>query len=191
VGASILLSEILHYDRDPEARTHLLRARATLDKFSRQIDDLEQRIKALASGAESALPWRDLPVAWENRVTGYENTKTLPAVLATPDTPWVYGGVSKVLTDITRPSTIRIRCRSLRGQVGFCLINEDGSEVLSEQILVTPDMGEIEVRLVYMPNGADQRIVARNWDDPGRTGEVVVDAVDILTHSWAETALVA
>jgi hypothetical protein len=189
VGASILLSEILHYDRDPDARSHLTKAKATLEKMRRQIEALEQQFKAYDTGAESALPWRALPVAWENRVEGYANTASLPAVLATPDTPWVYGGVSKVLTDITRPSTIRIRCKGVRGQVGFCLINEDGSEVLSEQMMVSPDMGETEVKLVYTPNGATQRIVARNWDDPGRTGEVIVEAVDILTHSWADVAL--
>jgi|GEM_PF-6333860 len=122
--------------------------------------------------------WKPLYAPWKSLIPTHADAETLPAKLATPDKSWAYGAVTD-LVETDKPATIRIKAKGLSGKVGFCLISEDYSNLASNQVLVTAQDKDATIELKFEPEKSPARLLVRNYNDNGKTGEVEIASVEI------------
>ena len=115
---------------------------------------------------------------WKPLITSHPDADALPAKLATPEQAWAYGAFTE-LVETDGPAVIRIQATALSGKIGFCLISEDYSNLASNQVLITADSGPSMVELKFLPEKSPARLLVRNYNDQGRTGEVEIAQIDI------------
>jgi hypothetical protein len=163
VNAALLLHDILRAQGGGGAGYYLGKAKTALKRLEAQI---EQR-----SQSETWLP---LSVGWSYGAPPPER----PTVISVPADFWVYGAKSDVLP-LDRPTTIRIRAQVLNNRVGFCLMDAQTEEPISEQCMLSQEMGEELILLVYA--GRPARLGVRNWGDKDHASEVDVRAIEYVT----------
>ncbi len=193
-SAALLLCDILADKNDPSALRYLEQARASIRKQMEKISAYDRRYGldpdpivgtapsgAQSSQADTASPWRPLPTTWRGKAPGQADVEGLPANLVTPEPAWAYGAVSDPL-QTSSPATVRIRARTTKGKIGFCMIRADDGSLASEQHLVTPESNGGPVMIAFTPEMSPAQLVVRNWD-VNTAGEVTVESIDILEYS--------
>jgi hypothetical protein len=121
--------------------------------------------------------WRPLDLKWwRDDGSGVDEAVPFPANFKTPSEAWHYGAVSETLP-LTEAATLRITAELVEGAVGFCLLSEDASGVLSEQRALSEGAGKETLFLTFK---ADQpaKLCIRNYDGDGLAGETKVHGVD-------------
>jgi hypothetical protein len=193
-SAALLLSEILSAANDPTALRYLEMARASIRKQAALISTLDRRygLDATPFAEPSSVPpasspqassrWRALDVFWRSEIEGVADTGELPAMFSTHHQPWGYGAVSEAI-EVGGSSTIKIKARSEKGKIGFCLIGADDGALASDEHMIVPESGDSTVMITAPPERSLVQIVVRNFGDPDGAGQVVVQRVDILDYN--------
>jgi hypothetical protein len=121
-----------------------------------------------------------ITVAWTSYVEGHANVEALPATFGTPATAWGYGAATDLI-ETDKAAAVAITAKATSGKIGFCLITPDHSGLASEQVMITPDMGETTVKLTFAAAKSPARILVRNFADGANAGVVEVKAALLET----------
>ncbi len=124
------------------------------------------------------MTWQPLTAPLKSLSAGHPDAPVVPATLGTPVTAWAYGAFSDPI-ETDRDATIRIRATALSGKIGLCLMTEDCGGLASDQHLITPADGEATVHIVFAADKSPARLLVRNYDDEGSTGEVAIQSIEI------------
>lgn len=119
-----------------------------------------------------------LTVAWKSFTPEFTDAAGLPATFGTPEGAWTYGAASDLI-ETSGPAKIVIQAEALKGKIGFCLISEDYSKLVSEQRLINPADGKTTVTLTFAAAKSPARVLVRNYADGGNAGEVRIDAAEL------------
>jgi hypothetical protein len=171
-AAALALHDALASLGDPEAETALRRAETAVTRLAAQT-----LVRLARRGRGAAVAWRPLETVWRSLGQGAAVIDRLPGVLETPAQPWAYGAITDLIS-LPRAAALRLTVRALRGRVGFCVVSEDQTRLLSDQTSVTPDDGAAAVFLAFDPEAGPARLCARNFADPGVEGRVELLAVE-------------
>ena len=83
----------------------------------------------------------------------------LPASVGTLADEWGYAAPKGLRFDHLRPAAICVRAKSVRGNVGLCLISEDYQTVVSTSHELDPSEGETVVVFDLKPENAPVRLL--------------------------------
>lgn len=134
------------------------------------------------------MDWRDYPTEWRSLVWDHELPQhVLPLEFVTPELAWDYGAISRVLS---RPSegessvVLKVRARVSEGRVGVSVSKTNGSALVSREIPLTPEQGEVEIYFELPAGKRPLSLLVRNYDDDGRRGQIKV--IDVKAIALAE-----
>jgi hypothetical protein len=182
-GAALVLYDILSREKNPSALKYLEIARAsainTLDEVAKRDTAFADMTTARSSSGDAG--WRPLALSMSSYLPEYGES-ALPAAFGTPENAWSYGAYSDVI-DAKSPATLRVRATATKGKIGICLVSEDFGALASDAHVITPETGEATVMIALEPDKAPARLLVRNHDDPGQTGEVRLSSVDVVEYS--------
>lgn len=124
--------------------------------------------------------WQTLAAKWWAHQTpeSSEHDVRLPARFRTPPEAWHYGAVSEILP-LKQPTTLRIVAELNAGAVGFCLLDQQASAVISEQRSLSQGAGR-ETLFLTFSGGQPARLCLLNFDGSGHRGEATVYKVDYV-----------
>jgi capsular polysaccharide biosynthesis protein len=114
--------------------------------------------------------------------TTWEELGPVPCRAEIPDEAWKYGAVSEPIDfaaighDVWVYAVVRVTATTL----GFCVISEDGSSILSDEIEVKrcPNLRPALIRV--SPAAGTGRLLLRNYGDDGAAGAVDIDSLRIM-----------
>jgi hypothetical protein len=108
----------------------------------------------------------------------------------TPELAWDYGAITRVLEPPeTGAQILRVTAQASAGVVGVSLAKTNGSALMSEERVLTPEKGEMQMYF-RMPAGLRPiSILVRNYDNDGVKGVVRVKAVDAVEEADLDPSL--
>jgi hypothetical protein len=117
------------------------------------------------------MAWTSLKTPWRSLVAGHVLADPLPPFnFVTPAADWDYGAISDPLPSEAQAVALTVRAQA--GRIGVALSTPNGSRLLSEEIAVAPDQGEVE--MVFALDAAEPAVVlVRNYGEGGARGAVL------------------